>query len=274
MPRRQTSLPPKDDAPDNELSQSLASPKEIQMLDSAENKTKTVQTNESQQKRSLPAPVSVEELPLPTKDTERKPAPDTITTEMINRHREAKARQQPENPFRKEQGVLWRSGLPNEMNRLTANRERESLTLASSPDLATKLGFGKNINFPLPRFNASFDVSTKRTVRAQIEFMPVPPEAFPRELVSFSAIFSVLYKDRSVPGSVAGAIRVSRQVCRPENFDQLNLYAYDPENGWLELSGIRKSADNMSFTFLDRYIRTYAVLGPAAIRIAPPLMKP
>jgi acyl-homoserine-lactone acylase len=274
MLRRQTPIPRKDAKHDNEESQSLPSPKEIPILDSAENQSKRVQNANSPQEESLPTPVTVEDLPVPAQEAIKKFAPDAIATEMIKRHREAKAPQGPENPFRKGQGVLWRSGLPKEMNRLTANRSPESLVLASNPELATKLGFGKNIRFPLPLFNATFEISTKSTVRAQIEFMPIPPEAFPGELIPFSATFNIRYKDRSVPGSVAGTIRISRKVCSPENFNQLNLYAYDPENGWLELSGIRRSANNMTFTFLDRYIRTYAILGPAAIQLAPPQTRP
>ena len=281
MPRKQTTLK-KDDAEskaeiipdlkrDSGSPGTLASPKGLTMLNSAENKIAKADSSSSKSSAPLPQDVIVEDLsPQPIARTEKSETPQDI----IKRHQEARAPAQPENPFRKNQGVVWRDGLPDELNSKTANREPEKLELAYNADLATTLEFGKSISFALPNFNASFDLNMQRTVRAQIELLPTPPESFPSGKVPFSAVFSVLYKDLGIPGTLAGSIRINQQVCAPDSFDQLSLYAYDPENGWVELLGITKSKPDMSFIFLDRFVRTYAVLGPASAQIATPKMQP
>lgn len=286
VPRKQT--PKKSERKAAEQAQTetdtaaLPSPEGIEVLNSAEEKKELVLTNIETVEAPVTSSIVVEDLPEPMEVPKSEPTTDPpeekqatiITTDMIKRHREAKAIESKENPFRQVDGVMWREGLPEELNRRTAKREPEKLVLASNPDLASLLKYGKEISFPIPIFNATFDLTMGRMVRAQIEVLPEPPEPYPAGLTAFSATFNVLYKDRKVPGSLAGMIRISSDVCAQEDFEQLALYTYDEENGWVETVGATQSVEHMNFLFLDQSVRAYAVLGPIAVQKARPKILP
>lgn len=287
MPRNQTLITPHSRSEDN-----LPSPEGLTMFDSAESGRATFVPREGEPVeiplRDIPE-VTSEDLPVAkperslafaprtaSKTAPRNPDEDlVITGDMITRHREAKATARAENPFRQQNsGVAFESGLPEQFQREREQFEPRKLTLAPDPDLSTKLFFGTELDFALPKFGARFALNLDTKVRAQVALMPRPPEAYPAGLTNFSPIFACMHAPISAKGTVAANIRIAKSVCTEESFEQLKVYAYTPETGWLPADGVKKSATNRSFRFIDIYVRTYVVLGPTRSLLSPPKMVP
>lgn len=281
MPRNQTLITPRRKTEDG-----LPSPEGITMFNSAEDGEGVFKPRFEEDAIVPPAPeetVRIEELPVPEMPTTQESAApllaqsdeEVITGEMIKRHLEARAPARAKNPFReKKTGVLFESGLPQHLQQDAREQEPTKLTLAPDPELATPMFFGTEIDFALPKFGGRFVMSVDVKVRAQMALMPVPPEAYPNGLTSFSPIYDCLYAPISAKGTLAGNIQISPTVCSEANFNQLEVYAFAPETGWMKLDGVKKDSSNRSFRFIDIYIRSYAVLGPPSIQLQRPKMVP
>lgn len=260
-------------------SDSLSSPKGLHLLNSAEEGRAVPNESTGTVSQEHQPAVKSEDLESPTEDVLDSARSDdetlVITNDLIERHQEAKARDEMMNPFRDDKGsVSFQEGLPETSSVSSDPISPLKLTLAPDPDLATPMFMGTEIDFTLPKFGGRFALSMEESVRAQISLMPTPPEPFPADLTNFSAIFNCMHSPIEAKGINALSITAQEDTHAPDSFSQLKLYAYVPETGWLPVEQASANAESRSFSAVDIYVRTYAVLGPEELRIAPPKMVP
>ena len=270
---------PRSDESSSSTDPALPSPEQLTMFNSAEQDSTPFQDQSPESSPTLSSEITSEPLESAAAQIPLAPLPDApknleeLTSIKTNKSRRDKA--EDNNPFRdSKKKVLFNEGLPQSLTPVDPNRGVPKIVLAPIPDLATNLIVDKEINFPFPRFDAEFNLSMDNTVRAQMAFRPAPAEPYPNQLVPFSPLFEVFYDSNDVKGVISISMRVKPEVCAREDFDQLTLYAYGADGGWAPVDRQKKNLDHMSIITLDFNIRSYVILGPKAVRIAPPKMVP
>lgn len=133
-----------------------------------------------------------------------------------------------------------------------------------------QMRWGAEITLETP-WGAIFALTARERIGARIVHESAEHGPVPDGLAPYSPVVTVQHTaGAGVVTGVAVSMPVASEVCSPEALRKAALYAYSAESGWRQMTGQRLNAATRTFSALDSYPGTYAVLGPAEGRSAAP----
>lgn len=116
-----------------------------------------------------------------------------------------------------------------------------------------------------------FVLQSQHPMEARLNTTLEPPAELPKGLVPFSLFVEPERAPRQTTLEVHIEMFVPPVLCAEENLDALSVYGYDPLQKWVALSNQDLDTETRIFSAFDAATtRVYAVLGPAASRLAEP----
>ncbi|MCP4641423.1 MAG: penicillin acylase family protein [bacterium] len=127
-------------------------------------------------------------------------------------------------------------------------------------------GYGRIVRLGAKGMEGRFTVRSAAPVQAHVTTTTEAPSPLPTGLVPFS-VYASLHCDRTdARTAMEVEIVVPEVLCPAESLHQLAIHAYDAAQGWQLLQSQRLDGTRRMFVARDGAPRTYAVLGPEALR--------
>lgn len=128
---------------------------------------------------------------------------------------------------------------------------------------------GAVVHVSPPGMESEFTVRAQApiTVTTKIDAKPAMP--IPNGLATFTIYAKLEQYPEDRESLVEMNIYIPEEVCAQANLGQLAIYGYDHSQGWAPLQAQELDVQARMLHARDRRLRTYAVLGPAAVRISP-----
>lgn len=131
------------------------------------------------------------------------------------------------------------------------------------------VGFGSQVALGAPGVLGFCALSMDRPSAVKMEAIPEPPRPYPGGRVPFGPAIRPLFDGPAPNHAWTVELYVPEDICEARHQNQLRLYTYSQESGWLPIAGQRYNPDNGAFTGggAGRYL--IAILGPNEYKLEP-----
>ena len=130
--------------------------------------------------------------------------------------------------------------------------------------------WGSSLRLQPPNVDGLFEMHSEAAFGARLIAFEESPAPLPDGLAAFTEFVMADCQSAKEAVELTVHLRVQQDVCAPDSMERLSLYALSPQGGWEPLPEQNRDASKRQFTAKDTTPRTYAVLGPQALRLKAP----
>jgi hypothetical protein len=130
--------------------------------------------------------------------------------------------------------------------------------------------WGSNIRLQPPNVDGLVEMRSDEPFGARLIATHEPPVPLPDGFAAFTEFVAADCQSPKEPVKLTVHLRVQQGVCAADSIGNLSLYVLSPQGGWELLPEQNRDVAKRQFSAQDSSPRTYAVLGPQALRLKAP----